>query len=269
MLSRRLAARAWPYAQIAYNSYHREEADARARPFKLPSRFKATAGGKHENDDIGLAYDVLTEDNLDGSFNLIFAFRGTEGGIDLLGLTECDWKYGNHRVLQHERALGRVKQYLVDLPYLPLDSARLKHVILVGHSLGGGIATHVSYRVPGAWVYGFNSSPKFFRPRPYEATATDEEWRRLSITTRGEVLKAVRLPAREATQLYLPVRCSGGGPLKRHSMLGLATCLTRIAAEQGNGSSRTEAAVSIATQPEQFSAARLKIDPDRSVAKCR
>ncbi len=264
-----LAERAWPYAQIAYNSYHREVANPAAQPFQLPHRFHLAEHNKHDNDDIGLAYDILTEDVHAALFDLIFAFRGTEGRVDLLGIAECDWKFGNHRLHQQERAVGMVRQYLADPDNHKRGARRLRDVILVGHSLGGAIAIHTGYRVPGAWVYAFNTSPRFLRPRPYRRSATDEEDRRLSIADRLEVLKALRTPAGEATQLYLPVNCSRGDPLKRHSMLALASCLTRVAAGEGQGAGASEAAKAIEGQPDQYLPTRARNDADRDVPRCR
>jgi hypothetical protein len=264
-----LVERAWPYAQIAYNSYHRERGRPDLQPFRLPPRFHLDPVDEHDNDNIGLAYDVLTEEAGPGLFNLIFAFRGTEGSIDLLAHKECDWKFGNHRLSQHERAVGIVKQYLSDPRNLQRGDRRLADIILVGHSLGCGIAIHASYRIPGAWVYAFDSSPRFRRPPDYQTTATDEKWRRLSIAARYEVAKLPRIPAREATQIYLPVRCGRGGPVSRHSMLALATCLTEVAAAEGHGAAAAEAAQSKIQQPDQFSPDRLKRDRSRQVPTCR
>jgi hypothetical protein len=264
-------SRAWPYAQIAYNSYHRDEADARMSPFKLPDRFHAIAEDRRRNDDIGLAYDVLTEDVGDTRFNLIFAFRGTEGPVDLLGVSVCDWKFGNLRKFQQERAVGYVQQYLADLNRTSRNGRKLESVILTGHSLGGAIATHVSFRIPGSYVYAFNSSPRFRRPRPYVFTSTDNEPRRYSITQHLEILKITRMFSREASQNYLSLRCTRGLPKKRHSMFALAKCLTTRAAKFGDTDAvKKDATWSLNEQKPQFEPRRQTIDDEPSnIRRCR
>lgn len=50
-----IVERAWPYAQLAYNSYHREP----GKLFTLGPRFRMIE--PQPNDDIGLAYDIVEE----------------------------------------------------------------------------------------------------------------------------------------------------------------------------------------------------------------
>ena len=261
----RLAERAWPYAQIAYNSYHREQGDVRDRPFALPTRFEPIVA--FSNDDLGLAYDIVAENLDDHRFNLVFAFRGTEGGLN--PLVECDWKYGNLRLDQQERAAAKVIAYLADPQHRQRGARSLADVVLIGHSLGGGIAMHTSFHIPGSWVYAFDTSPKFERPAHYQPTPTDLEPRRLSIAQKGEILKIVRLPAHEAPQIYMSVNCVHGGPVDKHSMLALAVCLTTRAAALGAGPAAAEALTALTVQPLQYTDWRLLIDQSLNVPACR
>lgn len=258
-----LAQRAWPYAQIAYNSYHKERVSTAATPFVLPPRFVLL--DSLPNDDVGLAYDIFEERLRGDARNLIFAFRGTEGGPDPFGTVNCDWKHGNLRLHQQERAVGVVSRYLRDGPP---GVGPIQNIIFVGHSLGGAIALHNSYRMKGAWAYVFNTSPTFSRPRPYEYNETDSQWRRLSIAQRGEILKLPRLPSREATQVYLPVSCTRGGMVAKHGMLPLALCLTEIAATQGPSGGQLEAQRNKAANERQFSPERLLAEPNVNVPRC-
>lgn len=196
----------------------------------------------------------------------MFVFRGTEG-VDLRGRTNCDWKHGNYALHQHERAVGIVKRFAATHR---IDPQRL---IFVGHSLGGGIAIHNSYRAKDSWVYAFNSSPKFKRPRPYPLTLTDAPlgpWsRRVSIAQRGEFLKIGRVPDREANQIYLPVNCTRGGMVQKHSMLALAQCLTIEASRGPASASQIEALASINLDKRQFSPERLAAEQERAAPLCR
>jgi hypothetical protein len=217
----RHVARAWPYAQIAYNVYHRELADPRIKPFRLPPRFYLRPADIHGNDEIGFAYDVLTEDIGEGRYNLVLAFRGTEGW--------SDWRFGNLSRAQQVRAASLATEIVQHIRRDSSNARRLHDIILVGHSLGGAIANHVSFRVPGAWVYAFDTSPVFSRPPNYKQTSTDIEYRRLSVTQHLEILKALRMPSPEATQIYLSLRCLKGLPIARHDMRAFAVCLTHRA----------------------------------------
>lgn len=238
---------AWPYALMAYNSYHREEGAAASPRFALPERFQLLKPGK--NDPYGLAYDVYRELRSEGP-HTVFVFRGTENrkGPKAPRQTNCDWKYGNFSLVQHDRAIAAINAYLAQNP---IATDRL---IFVGHSLGGGLAIHATYRYPGSWAYVFDSSPRFRKPKGYAPSATDRyPFRRTSIAQRLEVLKITRIPAREANQFYLPVECVKGGVVDRHAMRPLAICLTRIAAGGGSGAIAAEAYSTVRRNPELFS----------------
>lgn len=141
------AVESWRYAQLAYNVYHREFPDpgTPASPaFVLDPDFVPVPHESNDNDDVGLAYDLYRLRSAPD--RLIAVFRGTEPD-------GCDFGHGNLRLHQQERATGDLRRYIRERSISP-DA-----VTLVGHSLGGAIATHLSYRLPGSRSYVFNASP--------------------------------------------------------------------------------------------------------------
>lgn len=249
-----LISEAFPYAQLAYNAYHRDSV-----PFDVGPRFQALQP-PYEEDNIGLAFDVY-EDTVDR--RTVFVFRGTEPG-------SCDWRYGNLSREQQRRAAQIVNDYRSSRN-LPSDS-----LVLVGHSLGAGIATHISFRQPGSRVYGFNGSPVFRKPAKYQwqTNPTEGLWgrgrwiiepRRLSIVTRGEFLKLGRLFGQEANQIYLPISCPDGADVvAKHSMRSLARCLTEKTANSAAASidARAEASASIRRNLALFPPPGSALPPD-------
>ncbi|HEX5258882.1 MAG TPA: hypothetical protein VFW35_08875 [Sphingomicrobium sp.] len=243
---------AWPYALLAYNSYHR------VPDFVLPPRF--TRVEYHPNDGIGLAYDVYNERRLDG-VSTVFVFRGTEirNQPKLLKRDNCDFKYGNFSYAQYDEAMAEVDDY-VRKHAIPSD-----RLIFVGHSLGGGIATEATYRYAGSWGYLFDRSPRFQRPAPYNPTATDAfPFRRTSIAQKLEILRFARIAFTPPKEFTLSVSCTGGNPIDRHSMRPLGICLTRTAAGSGDNPIAAEASWTIEHNAALFSSqppAENVVDP--------
>lgn len=229
---------AWPYALLSYNAYHDGPP-----AFRLPWRFARVDAVP--NDDIGLAYDVYRERRSDGDY-LVFAFRGTEKPDDASVWTNCDWLYGNFRTDQQRRAEAVVRKYDSGVPP--------DHLIFAGHSLGGGIATHLSYIFPGSSIYVFDTSPRADKPSGYVLTNTDRlPYRRTAVAQRFEALRFVRLFGNEPREYSLPVECMHGSPLDRHAMRPLAICLTRLAAAGTYNAIGLEAMDTIRNNPELFS----------------
>lgn len=213
---RELAVHAWPYAQLSYVVYRKPQNLYLAQTFREVS--------VHENAAIGF-YAVLFEDNRDKS--LIFVIRGTE---DI-----TDWTAGNLSQDQNTFGLEAFRSIASANPG--------RRMVVAGHSLGGGVAMHISLNTTVASAYSFNGSPNF---RKYGEEPTTK---RHSIVENGEILKLGRIFGREATQTYTSIGCSKGNPIYQHAQLLLAACLTQIAAVsdssaeeslQANGFSRPE-----------------------------
>lgn len=199
---RAAATETYSYALLANNAY------SEGLVGDLPG-FREV-GGK-DNDSRGFAYKVFERLEGDRAVERIIAFRGTE----LHDLKDMFW--GNLLGAQNRRGLRVYDEWSGTPEGIP--------VTVVGHSLGGAIATHVSLRRGGVNSYIFNASPRFRRKGPQPRN------RRLSVAEQGELLKAVRIFGREANQLYIPIGCTHRrGPLTQHRIYPLAACLTQIAA---------------------------------------
>ena len=203
---RSAAVEAYPYAQMSNNAY----ADSSA--YDLGPEF--TNCKSMPNDRLGFAYSTC-ERRKDGQLReVIIAFRGTEGFVSK------DMLCGNLLGCQNKEGLQAYKRIREAYPS-SVD------VNVTGHSLGGAIATYVSLREPNVKSYIFNNSPRFNAHGPIPDN------RRLAIVERGEILKVLRGPGREAPQTYVSINCTRGfGPLRQHSIRRLADCLTQIAAWQ-------------------------------------
>lgn len=197
------AVEAYPYAQMSNNAYG--DGDR----YDLGAEYANPENG--DNDKIGFAYSIFERRSAGQLAEVIVAFRGTELN------NSDDMVKGNLFGLQNAEGL---KVY----DRIRGATARSVPVTVAGHSLGGGIATHVSLQRPDVKTYIFNASPRFWK------RGNIPQNRRLSIVEYGEVLKIARLPGREAPQTYISINCrSGFDPLDQHRIRALADCLTRIA----------------------------------------
>ncbi len=203
---RSAAAEAFPYAQMSTNAYMDRDRYDLGPEYSNPHN--------EPNDGIGYAYSVFERREAGRLAEVIIAFRGTEGFFSR------DMLRGNLLAQQNPRGLATYDRIRAATdPAIPVN--------VTGHSLGGGIATYVSVRRPNVRSYIFNASPRFSANGPIPNN------RRLSIVERGEILKILRLPGREAPQTYISINCTRGfDPVGQHSIRPLADCLTRIAAWQ-------------------------------------
>lgn len=203
---RSAAVEAYPYAQMSNNAY------ADGARYDLGPDFRNVEN--HPNDKLGFAYSTFERRKEGRLVEVVIAFRGTEGFISR------DMTRGNLLALQNREGLKAYDR-------IRAATEPSAAVNVTGHSLGGGIATHVSLRRPNVRSYIFNASPRF------RANGAIPDNRRLAIVERGELLKVFRGPGREAPQTYISINCTPGfGPVGQHSIRPLADCLTQIAAWQ-------------------------------------
>jgi pimeloyl-ACP methyl ester carboxylesterase len=205
--SRATAEETWLYAQLSNNAYgHEKDSDV----FALPAGV-----GVAEcvlKPFYGFAYTVFIDRRAGHEPQAIIAFRGTN-------FTEAaDWWHGNLLGTQNLLGLGVFDVWRERLG----EQAR---ITVTGHSLGGGIATHISLNRPNVRSFAFNGSPVFWREGGDRANA------RRSVVEFGEILALLRAPGSEATQIYTSLGCTTGrNAITQHSSSRLANCLTLIAA---------------------------------------
>lgn len=128
------------YALLANNAYDHTDQPQ----FALPADWQLGHRASHGD----LQYSLF-EQRADGAVQkVVLAFRGTDN--------QRDWWTGNILADQYERAAQIVQTM----------RARYPGVVLVatGHSLGGGLALHVSMRFAGVSAYAFNPSPLVRQP---------------------------------------------------------------------------------------------------------
>ena len=217
------AQETWLYAQLSNNAYQPvppPARDTRKQPpfvYVLPPDVREIS--RVSQDYYDLQYFLYQRDRPGLEPEMIMAFRGTQ-------FTHWrDWWQGNLLGSQNLVAAGAFDVLRERYGGRPFS--------VTGHSLGGGIATYISVNRPGVRSYIFNSSPRFWRDTPGDPDETVEAElaRRRSVVEFGEVLRIVRGPATEATQVYTSVGCTTGhDAIEQHSISRLATCLTFIAA---------------------------------------
>ena len=216
-----LAQDSYVYAQMSTNAY-RDEYDGNYienQSFNLGPKYKFIKTLSQPNDKIGLAYHVYQKGNDENIEEIVLVFRGTE-------FTHLnDWIYGNIGTAQRNRAVNEAYEN-VKAAYPDVN-----RVVTSGHSLGGGLATHVSLNRETVHNYVFNTSPRFSINEGCENSQNYCANERHSIVEYGEINKLLRLLGREPTQTYTSINCwKGFKPLGDHTMAKLANCLTRIAA---------------------------------------
>lgn len=195
---RDISVKSWKYAQLSKDVYN--------KPFQFIVSDYFEKIEDYENSSIDF-FATLYKEKSKG--NYILVYRGTD--------SLKDFKTGNNSFKQEQNIYG-----LKIFDSIKKQYGSLKYTV-VGHSLGGGIAIHISLNRENVTAYTFNGSPVFKNINNF---VND----RYSIVERGEILKAMRLFGREATQLYTSIGCTRGNPLTQHDMQSLAICLTQIAA---------------------------------------
>lgn len=226
--ARRVAAAAWPYAQMAQNAYWQgaEESDGDyvdrlyVLPYDIRERFASV------DDRYGYAYSIYDRIGADGRLaEVILAYRGTEG--------PKDWWHGTLLGRQGPRGLATYRQVREGLDRAGHGAVP---VTLAGHSLGGRIADHVLERVeredgalpPTLSSYLFNSNaggddltlPRG-QDRPFHT----------AISESGEIASMARAAALDGAWDGYVIDCQITiDPVRKHYMRRLADCLTWVAA---------------------------------------
>lgn len=212
---RKSAVDSWLYAQLATNAYAGSKDNDKDQDFeyKLPS-YVSEYQSIVESESGYAARTYIIKKPFQKPY-VVLAFRGTQF------FSLRDWVFGNTiSNTQYEEGVSHAKRLKAELPaHMPL--------VVVGHSLGGAIATYVSLRIEGATAYGFNASHRVNRGKnPVEND-------RFFISQYGEIAVLFRRPFINSSGLYTTInyiKKGQRGPLARHKIRDLADCLTKIAA---------------------------------------
>ncbi|MDF3126418.1 hypothetical protein [Rheinheimera sp. 1928-s] len=201
----------YEYAQMAENTYKPHAT------FTLPV---SISNPKNEdNDRYGLAYSVFHRMDSGSLSEVILSFRGTEG--------LQDWIFGNIFAMQNDRGLAVYRDLRKTTPSnIPIT--------VIGHSLGGAIALHVSLREENVNTFVFNTSSRFTR-----GNALNSE--RHSYSEYAEVNKILRVFTIDPKWTHSIYSCTFGHPVKNHAQDKLAACLTACAAQRDENAKQSVA----------------------------
>jgi hypothetical protein len=211
------AVEAWPYAVASTNAYTGDD-DLFAKPGRMLQRIEHLPIAP-EDADKGFSYELFNQyapgsggDAGRKPIARVLAFRGT----DLKGLS--DIFYGTLRG----------DQIALALRYFNAERARLGTDlpwVVVGHSLGGALATEVSNAHPEVRAYMFNTSP-FYRDA-VRANAL----RRTVFNERGEILRRFARSSEPPAANVFTINCEPRkGSFTKHKVRPLADCIAWIAA---------------------------------------
>lgn len=214
---REAAAEAWPYAVASTNAYTGDD-DLFAKPGRVLQRIEHLPIAP-EDAGKGFSYEIFNQyapgsggDAARKPVARVLAFRGT----DFKGLS--DLFYGTLRDDQIKLALR----------YFDAERARLGTDlpwVVVGHSLGGALATEVSDKHPEVRAFLFNTSP-FYRDE-VRANAL----RRTVFNERGEFLRRFAGSGEPPAANVFTINCEPRkGAITKHKVRPLADCITWIAA---------------------------------------
>ncbi|MFT4928186.1 MAG: hypothetical protein ACI8WB_004305 [Phenylobacterium sp.] len=230
----KVAIAGYQYALMASNSYHNNVA------FNIPgwthkSHFRGKQGAHAES---GFQADVYEHSSQNSVDKVAIIFRGTDSAKDWDANLAIATKSSGRKPAQYHLAMklynGVVEQYQGS------DSVKaMPQIILVGHSLGGSLAFHVSWYQDNAMLFAFNPSERKWVEG--EPTFNNQ---RYVLREKGEVLGLTRgirwfNPKDNNLQLAEEYNFTTGSSTRQHSVYYLARGLLLLAAARGDTMAKT------------------------------
>lgn len=212
-----IAIKTYEYALMASNTYH-SEASFLIPDWKPTMHYRGERAGLYE---VGFQADQY-ENKIKKEIAIVF--RGTDNSsVDNMANFAIWWPWSNDRApAQYQLAKNLAEKIHKDNPDYKL--------ILVGHSLGGGMAFHASWNIPNSETYAFDPSPRTW------ISGDPKPGIRYVIREHGEILQYIQF------WNSLPVDNNkdekfdfiGGDATREHNMYYLARGLLLLAAQNGN-----------------------------------
>lgn len=205
-----------PYAIMCNNAY------ARDHFIPLPAGWKEVTELRHELPAVGMAYTVF-EKREDGKLvEVVAAFRGTDDRKDWIQNLIPFFR------IQLPPARKAFEQILKRYAGQPVK------ISATGHSLGGGVAFHLSFVYPDVDAIAFNSSPV-----TKAGMKIQKGNRRISAWESGEILQIVRNPVNWLRLRWhgvqrLEFRFKHGFCWNQHGMEAFALNLAKLGALKSN-----------------------------------
>lgn len=206
-----------PYAIMCNNAYARGE-----RFIPLPEGWKEIPELRKELPNVGLAFAVFEKYENTKLTEVVVAFRGTDEMIDWMQ------NFIPFRRIQVAPASEEFERIL------RLYENQGPKITATGHSLGGGLALHMSFKYPNIDAIVFNSSPV-----TKAGLKIQEGSNRTSVWESGEFLQIARNLISLFRPRWYPIRriefrFVHGWTVKQHGMESFALNITKLGATKSH-----------------------------------
>lgn len=226
------------YSVAASNVYDRAASDEEPIPFSSDEQWVEVKHEKAIQNKIGFAARSWKRIQSNGEVELVITFRGTDDFTKDFFKGNFVFAKGVFGKTQFEAALD----YAKDIRNLVKGDAKITRTVLVGHSLGGGLAEYVQRFLPDSEAITFDTSPN--QGRLYSLFQKKEVKVAVRVYERGEVLAYMRYilspdlsfentPAGVGTKAIW-FDFYSDGPLDGHSIRDLSISLLKVSASTGN-----------------------------------
>jgi hypothetical protein len=229
------------YSVAAYNVYDDNPDRYEQIPFPTDEKWEVIQSTNSIQNNIGFAARAWTRSLSNGNIELVVAYRGTDDFTK-------DFYKGNLVFAKH--LFGRT-QFDAALEYLHEIKQRTSAIsptrtIVVGHSLGGGLAEYVQRLTPNSEAITFDTSPN--QGRLYSLFEEKQARDAVRVYEHGEILSYLRFLlspdlTRDASPVGQDVRTIwfdfyANNPLSAHSMRDLSASLIKVAAASDHAASK-------------------------------